>query len=238
MKLLTFCGVAAMTGRPWQGTMLADITPSSAGKLLIKLNDYPPLQEDNGSVRLGVTPLADPVTPLGLFYPVIIIRTPGNQFFALDSACRHAGCVVLPFTPEERIFCPCHGSRYDYDGSVLAGPTGSPLIRYPANFDGVGTLTVQIPLLGYCVTGSTVESASAPRFQLSFQTLAYVEYEVRFREKMQDEWTVAPFSLTLEGAANQMSLIGDDQPATVYVERSTPSGFYGVSIKILNLTEG
>lgn len=236
VKLLTFCGVTALAGSRWQGTLLADITPSSTGKLLIKLSDYPPLQEDFGSVRLGVTPMADPFTTTGMFYPVIINRVPGDQFFALDSACRHAGCVVAPFTQEERLFCGCHGSRYDYDGSLLNGPATSGLFAYQSHFDGVDTLTVEIPALGYCVTGSTVEGVSTPRFQLSFPTFALVEYEVRFRETVTAPWMVVPFSLTSEGPADQLFYLGDDLTATVYVGRTAASGFYAVAIKILDLT--
>lgn len=227
-----------MVGPRWQGTLLADITPSPAGKLLIKLSDYPPLLEEFGSVRLGVTPMADPFTTTGIFYPVIINRLPGDQFYALDSACRHAGCVVAPFTQEDRVWCQCHGSRYDYDGSLLAGPATSGLLTYESYFDGADTLTVEIPALGYCVTGSTVEGASTPRFQLSFPTFALVEYEVRFRASVTAPWTVVPFSLTSEDPADQMTYLGDDLTATVYVDRTGPSGFFAVAIKVLDLTNG
>jgi Rieske Fe-S protein len=36
--------------------------------------------------------------------------------------CTHLGCQVN-FNQAERSWdCPCHGSRYDVDGSVLQGP--------------------------------------------------------------------------------------------------------------------
>lgn len=48
-----------------------------------------------------------------------------------SAACRHMGCVVAwnPFS--ECWDCPCHGSIYAADGSVLNGPTVKPLAEAP-----------------------------------------------------------------------------------------------------------
>ena len=43
--------------------------------------------------------------------------------------CTHLGCL-LHFNAAERSWdCPCHGSRFDVDGSVLAGPAVEALER-------------------------------------------------------------------------------------------------------------
>ena len=43
--------------------------------------------------------------------------------------CTHLGCL-LHFNEAERSWdCPCHGSRFDVDGAVLAGPAVTPLER-------------------------------------------------------------------------------------------------------------
>jgi glycine/D-amino acid oxidase-like deaminating enzyme/nitrite reductase/ring-hydroxylating ferredoxin subunit len=43
--------------------------------------------------------------------------------------CTHLGCL-LHFNQAERSWdCPCHGSRFDVDGAVLAGPAVTPLER-------------------------------------------------------------------------------------------------------------
>jgi glycine/D-amino acid oxidase-like deaminating enzyme len=41
--------------------------------------------------------------------------------------CTHLGCVLAFDETEETWDCPCHGSRYDRDGSVVCGPAVTPL---------------------------------------------------------------------------------------------------------------
>lgn len=41
--------------------------------------------------------------------------------------CTHLGCTFPWNENTGRFECPCHGSRYDADGSVLRGPAGLPL---------------------------------------------------------------------------------------------------------------
>ena len=45
-----------------------------------------------------------------------------DRFHVLSAVCTHLGCTVQ-WNQEKREFaCPCHGSHFDADGSVLSGP--------------------------------------------------------------------------------------------------------------------
>jgi len=60
-------------------------------------------------------------------------REPDGTLHMVSLRCTHLGCL-LRFNGAERSWdCPCHGSRFDVDGSVLEGPAVRPLPRrHPA----------------------------------------------------------------------------------------------------------
>lgn len=56
----------------------------------------------------------------------------GEQVYALDDTCVHAGCSLAGGQLQgSTIVCPCHGSQYDLrDGSVINGPATMPEPHY------------------------------------------------------------------------------------------------------------
>lgn len=50
--------------------------------------------------------------------------------FALSATCTHLGCLTQYERDNHRIFCPCHGSRYDVTGQVTNGPAPTALARF------------------------------------------------------------------------------------------------------------
>ncbi len=50
-----------------------------------------------------------------------------GRVFLVQTKCPHLGCQ-LEWNPDERSWdCPCHGSRFDYQGNLLDGPAQTPL---------------------------------------------------------------------------------------------------------------
>lgn len=227
---------SAAGGRAWVVSLLADCQPtqSGAGILRVKVSDFPALLNVNGSVRLALNPFSSLSQNVQPFYPVLVNRGPDNQFYTLRSRCGHQGCVVPPFNGSQGAsVCPCHGSRYDIDGSIIAGPTQLPLTGYKNSFDG-SVLCIEIPGLGYSVTGAVLQSAVGPRFQLQFPTRASLKYSVLLRQSLSDPGTVVPFSASQTGPATSTVFTATTTSATIYVDRTAGAGFYSVAIQVTN----
>lgn len=56
-------------------------------------------------------------------------RAPDGQLHAVSAVCTHLGCKVHWNSAETSWDCPCHGSRFRPDGSVIEGPALTPLAR-------------------------------------------------------------------------------------------------------------
>lgn len=50
-----------------------------------------------------------------------------GQVRAMSKVCTHLGCSVAWSAEEKSFNCPCHGSKFNPDGSVKNGPAEEPL---------------------------------------------------------------------------------------------------------------
>jgi cytochrome b6-f complex iron-sulfur subunit len=66
----------------------------------------------------------------------IIVINNGGNFVALSNVCTHQGCTVAYNAGDGNIQCPCHGSVYTTNGSVISGPAPRALKSYPVTVTG------------------------------------------------------------------------------------------------------
>lgn len=55
---------------------------------------------------------------------IFVVRSE-NHFHVISAVCTHLGCTVQ--WREDEFRCPCHGSHYRPDGTVISGPAPRPL---------------------------------------------------------------------------------------------------------------
>ncbi len=73
---------------------------------------------------------------------VFIVRAKEGYFYALSAVCTHLGCITNWKPDDGIVACPCHGSKFDRDGNVIAGPAPRPLRRFAMSLDDGGQLVV------------------------------------------------------------------------------------------------
>jgi Rieske Fe-S protein len=83
--------------------------------------------------------------PPGITYDpdrrLFVIRE-GDDFHVVSAVCSHLGCTVQWKADAHRFDCPCHGSRFQQDGTVIGGPAPRPLEWYAVRLSPDGYLEV------------------------------------------------------------------------------------------------
>jgi cytochrome b6-f complex iron-sulfur subunit len=76
---------------------------------------------------------------------VMVMNNPTKpgSVYAIDSICTHQGCAVDWNGDKKQIVCPCHGSTFNADGTVIQGAATKPLKSYEAKLEG-DTILVKI----------------------------------------------------------------------------------------------
>jgi len=102
------------------------------------------LQAVDGRVRIPADKLKDSlVVDVVDVDKILVFRRPDGSVHALTTACTHMECDVEYARDNDRIECPCHGSKFDTDGKRLKGPAKKPLHNYPVSVSG-NEMVVQV----------------------------------------------------------------------------------------------
>ena len=57
---------------------------------------------------------------------VVVTQPVAGEFKGFSAKCTHKGCTVNKVA-DGTIDCPCHGSKFNLDGTVANGPAAKPL---------------------------------------------------------------------------------------------------------------
>lgn len=121
------CGDGFISGTATPVPRLPPNKPPS-GQVVVVVADVPEL------ANVGV------LVKVASFYAAK--RTGAESFEAFSMACTHEGCLT-DLVGGQTFECPCHGSRFDSDGSVIVGPAMRSLQTLPTSYNSAtGTLTI------------------------------------------------------------------------------------------------
>src|SRR5437868_6956136 len=110
------------------------LAPVVDGDVVVPLSQAPELSVGGGAV------IARPAGSAGAY----LVAFTGSDYLALRAECPHEGCDVA-WVPEDRqAECPCHGSRFTADGSLLNPPARSDISSFPAGLDANGDVAVRL----------------------------------------------------------------------------------------------
>jgi Rieske Fe-S protein len=226
--------VSNVIGQTLTEPLMYELRPLSQsennGKLRVDLGDFPALGQPLGSVRIGTSPL-DPAgqRQLGLFPPVIVNRDAEGVLHCLSAACTHEDCIVRRIDPTTgRMVCPCHGSQFAPDGSVLRGPAAQPLAQ--RNFVQAGSI-LWIDLEGIFYEVRYRRISNLKRVELELLAFDNLTYEVHFRDPDSTLEQRVPFALSADGPADQTELRVADDFAKIYVDLPGKAGIFQLVLK-------
>lgn len=111
---------------------LASFPAVVAGAVTLPFASFPELQTPGGSAS---------GRPAGFPDPILVMALAGGGYAAVNARCPHQGCTVaFPSSGGGQVVCPCHFSRFQPDGTLVAGPATVGLPAYPAVADALGVV--------------------------------------------------------------------------------------------------
>jgi len=113
-----------MTRRELLGSLIVLPLVSGCGPSYSVVSGF----EHQGMVTVDFTELSDAskqpydiviVRPKSLTYPIYVFHN-DKGYTAFAGVCTHKGCELQ--LEGEILACPCHGSEFGFNGSILSGP--------------------------------------------------------------------------------------------------------------------
>jgi len=238
VKQFVLGSAAALVGPRWTSSVLAELTSTGPGPGIIRLKAslFPALADLGGSIQLRFISYIEPFT---------LNRVTADRFVALDSICTHQGCTVGRFiVANNRMRCPCHGSRYDIEGRVFRDANGNStepapedLNRFVTSYDAAtDIIAITIPDLALHIESIGIHHKNENgqvRLKLVFPVTFGATYQISHQADLSSSPQIISFSPTPIGPANQNTISPTlSGNFTAYVDASGARGFFSVGLKL------
>lgn len=246
IKQFVLASAATLSGDRWIGSVLGEVTSTGPGPAIVRLkvSDI----RVNGSTVLAAVGGSVKYQFHDFLKPFILNRVSADRFVALDSTCTHQGCSVGKFVvADQRMRCPCHGSRYDIEGRVFRDaegnstePASDDLARFVATYDAASdVVSIVLPDIQLSVRSIAVHQRSSTgvlRLKLVFPATAFATYEIQYAATPAGPYRRVPFALAATAAANlQTYMPENDGEIAAYVDSTGERGFFAVGLVLTRL---
>lgn len=155
----------------WGASLVLTLGQATAGILWFA---YPRFAEGTFGGVFNVAPETVPApgaapesVPAGRFH---VSHLDDNSIVTLYGVCTHLGCLPPWIPANERFECPCHGSKFEGDGSYIEGPAPRSMDRFHMTVtfeDGTVETTNEngdpIPLAGRRIASIQVDTGNLIR---------------------------------------------------------------------------
>ena len=95
---------------------MTNMVKESVNSLLVKKLEVP--QEEISQIQNGQAKIVEvDGQKIGVY------KNDNGEIFKVNPVCKHLGCELSWNNLEKTWDCPCHGSRYDYKGNLIYGPS-------------------------------------------------------------------------------------------------------------------
>ena len=98
--------------------------------------------ESNSAIKIGPPGAFPPASMTHLAHASIWVFHDDQGLYAISSVCTHLGCIAARDHDTGEFHCPCHGSVFEPDGKVVAGPAPSGLTWLEVSVSPGGKLVV------------------------------------------------------------------------------------------------
>ncbi|NMN98217.1 ubiquinol-cytochrome c reductase iron-sulfur subunit [Antrihabitans stalactiti] len=117
------------------GVAAATLAAASALSNNARASAAPATSKDPKSAPATVNAGDIPVGGGAVLGDVVVTQPSSGDFRGFSATCPHAGCNVSDVSGGT-INCPCHGSKFNLDGSVRVGPASAPLAPRSVSVQG------------------------------------------------------------------------------------------------------